>query len=269
MGDREEMSLRIEFLTQDDPLYVLPFFEEFFQHYGSEFEITGVRCSRAMGQRGRKRLAKELLMLYRPAGFVRVVARTIVSRILSKFTRTKHAKRFYGFQQLCRAYGVDYSRIGDPNLPEVLEGLRERRPDVIVSVACPYILKAKLLSVAKLASLNIHHAPLPRYRGMMPTFWQLYHGEQQVGVTVHSMSEKLDGGVAILRDHLSVEPGESLDRLISRSKRHGAHCMAKALRLLKDGTSLADVIVPEEGSYFTFPTRDEIREFHRKGLVAI
>ncbi len=263
------MTMRIEFLTQDDPLYVLPFFEEFFRHYGNQFEITGVRCSRVMGGRGRKRLAKELLALYRPLGFARLAARTVKSNLMAKLPLNRSSERHYGFEQLCRAYGVNYSKVGNPNEAEVVRGLRAQRPDVLVSVACPYLLKSEVLSLPKIASINIHHAPLPRYRGMMPTFWQLYHGEQQVGVTVHTMTERLDEGLVILRDRLDIRAGESLDQLIWRSKRHGAHCMASALHSLEDGRTPGERIVAESGSYFTFPTGEEIREFHRRGHVAI
>lgn len=261
--------MRIEFLTQDDPLYVLPFFEEFLREYGDQFEITAIRCSRAMGGRGRKRLAKELLMLYRPLGFVRIVARTAASRILSKLPKTKSSGHFHGFEQLCSAFGVEYSKIGNPNDHDVIQAIREHQPDIIVSVACPYILKKELLSLTRMGCVNIHHAPLPHYRGMMPTFWQLYHGEKKVGVTVHTMVDKIDEGDVLLRDQLEVIPGESLDQLICRSKKHGAHCMAKALRSLITGELKTEPIIAEQGSYFTFPTGTEIREFHRKGLVAI
>ena len=36
--------MKIEFLTQEDSLYVLPFFEEFLRHYASEFEISRISC---------------------------------------------------------------------------------------------------------------------------------------------------------------------------------------------------------------------------------
>ncbi len=44
----------------------------------------------------------------------------------------------------------------------------------------------------------------------MPTFWQLYHGEQQLGVTIHYMAAKVDEGDALLQESLPVTPGESL-----------------------------------------------------------
>jgi methionyl-tRNA formyltransferase len=104
---------------------------------------------------------------------------------------------------------------------------------------------------------------------MMPTFWQMYHGEPKAGLTVHYMSEKVDEGAALLQEDLNIEPGETLDDLIRRSKRHAAHCLARVLRSIASNTATTLPLNREKGSYFTFPTFAEIREFHRRGLRAI
>jgi methionyl-tRNA formyltransferase len=261
--------MKIEFLTQDDPLYILPFFEEFFRHHSSEFEIAQVSICRVMGKRSRTQLLKELAHLYGPLGFVRVLSRAASARALGALPLGRDAKRFRTLAQLCRAYGVPYKQIASPNAAEFIAEVRQRGSDLMVSVACPYILKDTLLNVPPLGCVNIHHAPLPRYKGMMPTFWQMYHGEKKVGVTIHYMAAKVDEGAALLQEELEIQPGESLDQLIQRSKRHGAHCMARVLHEISAGTQQALTLKQEEGSYFTFPTIEQIREFHRRGFRAI
>ena len=171
--------------------------------------------------------------------------------------------------QLCRAYKIAYQSVQDPNSPAFLESFTNRKCDLLVSVACPYILKKKLLSVPPLGCINIHHAPLPRYRGMMPTFWQLYHGESSVGLTIHSMSEKIDQGYALLQERLPVEDGETLDRLIRRSKRHAAHRLARVLGQIKANSAVTVPLGEDGATYYTFPTSSEIREFQQRGLRAI
>jgi len=261
--------MNIEFLTQDDPLYILPFFEEFFGNYTSEFNITQVSCCRPMGKRSRRKLLKELACLYRPLGFARLVTRAALWRVLGMMPRRRGSSSYYSLAQLCRAYSVPCARVDNPNAPEYAQQLKARGVDLLVSVACPYILKEHLLQVTPLGCINIHHAPLPRYKGMMPTFWQMYHGEQKVGVTVHYMVPKVDEGAALLQSELAIQPGESLDHLIRRSKRHGAHCMAQAIREMADNRQLAVRLDNNKGSYYTFPTFAEMKEFHRRGLRAI
>jgi methionyl-tRNA formyltransferase len=261
--------MRIEFLTQDDPLYILPFFDEFLRCYSPEFDILQISCCPTMGKRSRLQLLRELTALYGVVGFIQLLGMTAKSRILGKLRRNRNARKFYSLEQATRAHGIPYKKIGNPNEASFAESVRERAADVIVSVACPYILKEKLLTVPPRGCVNIHHAPLPRYKGMMPTFWQMFHGEKAVGVTVHFMAAKVDEGAALLQEQLPILPSETLDHLIRRSKRHGAHCMAEALRLLASNSHTSIPLDSGQGSYFTFPTIAEIREFERRGFRAI
>jgi methionyl-tRNA formyltransferase len=261
--------MKIEFLTQEDSLYVLPFFEEFLQNYAGEFEITRISCCRAMGKRSRVQLLQELMWLYGVPGLTKLVAQAGVAKVLSKLPRSRSSQRFYSIEQLARAYGIPYEPVANPNAAEFTGVLQQRSPDLLISVACPYILKEKLLGIPPRGCINIHHAPLPRYKGMMPTFWQLYHGEQQLGVTIHYMAAKVDEGDALLQESLPVTPGESLHNLIRKSKRHGAHCMAKVVRSLQSNKAVPIQMDHAQGSYFTFPKREEALEFRRRGLRAI
>jgi len=261
--------MRIEFLTQDDPLYILPFFDEFLRNYSSEFEILQISCCPTMGKRSRLQLLRELAALYGAWGFIRLLSTLAKSRLLGKLPRSRGAGKFHSLEQLARAFDIPFKKIGNPNADEFVESLRRRAADVTVSVACPYILKEKLLSLPPRGCINIHHAPLPKYKGMMPTFWQMLNGERAVGVTVHFMAAKVDEGDALLQEQLAIEPGETLDHLIRRSKRHGTHCMARALRLLSSNSHTPIPLDSKKGSYFTFPTIAEIREFRRRGFRAI
>lgn len=261
--------MKIEFLTQDDPLYVLPFFDEFVRNYAAEFEILHLATCPTMGKRSRIQMVKELTQLYGVTGIARLVIRLAFSRLAGLLPSKLGARSYATLTQLCRAYGIPHTQIGNPNAAEFMELVRRRAPDLIVSVACPYILKEPILNLAPKGAINIHHAPLPRYKGMMPTFWQMYHGEKTVGLTIHYMVAKLDEGQALLQDEQPFHAGESLDHLIRRSKRHGAHAMAQVLRQLRDGTISPRTMDQSKGSYYTFPTSDEIKEFHRRGLRAI
>lgn len=261
--------MKIVFLTQDDPLYILPFFEEFFLQDLAGIEVAGIFTCKTMGDRGRMRLLRELFQLYGALGLTRLLARAALSRVLAAFPKSKSARRFYSIAQVCRAFSVKHFTIGNPNKDEYRSRIEAAAPDLLVSIACPYILKEKLLQLPPLGGINLHHAPLPRYKGMMPTFWQMYHGERAVGVTIHYMAAKVDAGAALLQEQLAIAENESLDRLIRRSKRHGAHCMLKVLREISNQGQRTWSFDGQTGSYFTFPTAAEMKEFRRRGLRAI
>ena len=166
---------------------------------------------------------------------------------------------------LCRAHGLEVIYQKDIHHPDFLAMLRCLNLDLIISVAAPSIFRSELIDLPRLGCINIHHAPLPRYRGMMPNFWQLYHGEESVGVTIHQINPEIDEGKIILQEQVKVEPDESLDLLIKRTKRLGAHYMVKAIYLLRNGKVQYKENRPGEGSYFSFPTRDDVRRFRQMG----
>lgn len=261
--------MRIEFLADDNPLYVLPFFKEFLEHYVSEFGVTHISLCRPMGKRPRVKLLKQLTALYGPIGIIRLLSRFATARAFGLIPRRPNAKRFYTLAQLCKAYGISCDKITNPNATTFVEAVAKRGSDLLISVACPYILKSRLLNTPRLGCINAHHASLPKYRGMMPTFWQMFHGETTVGITIHYMSEAIDEGYGLLQEELSIQPGETLDHLIRRSKLQAAHCIVRVLRDIECESQKTFTLECSEGSYFTFPTIEQVREFRRRGCRAI
>ncbi|HEY6349370.1 MAG TPA: formyltransferase family protein [Candidatus Angelobacter sp.] len=261
--------MRIVFLTMDDPLYILPFFDEFFRQELGEIEVLGILSCKTMGDRGRMKMLRELYCLYGAGGLARLIFMAFASKIMATMPARKTAARFHSIAQICHALNIPHKLIGNPNKDEYRNEIATLAPDLLVSVACPYILKEKLLELPPLGCINVHHAPLPRYKGMMPTFWQMYHGEKEVGVTIHYMAARVDEGEALLQEQLPIRDGESLDSLIRRTKRHAAHCMLDVLRQIARQTQKTLSLKDRPGSYFTFPTYTEIKEFRRRGFRAM
>lgn len=65
--------------------------------------------------------------------------------------------------------------------------------DVLMAATYHRIIPPHLLARARYG-LNVHPSLLPRYRGPNPFFWVIKQGENTTGVTVHRLSEEVDGG---------------------------------------------------------------------------
>ena len=261
--------MRVTFLTQEDPLYILPFFESFFGLDMETIEVTGIFACRSMGNRKRTKLLRELLSLYGAPGFAKLLGLQAWERLMAMARLSAIVRRHHSLKEVATTYRVPFKRINNPNRPENVACIAAHRPDILVSVACPFILKAPLLTLPTQDALNIHHAPLPRYKGMMPTFWQMFYGENSVGITIHTMSEKLDQGKILHQGSAPILPGETMHQLIRRSKRHGAQVMLQVLKQFAAGSPPPPLTVAEEGSYFTFPTTKQMQAFRSRGLRAI
>jgi methionyl-tRNA formyltransferase len=95
--------------------------------------------------------------------------------------------------------------------PECLKVLTELSPDILVLAGAP-ILKATVLSTAKIAVLNAHPGLLPKYRGVDVILWAVLNGDP-VGVTVHRVDSGIDTGAIVVQERISTEPGDNLESL--------------------------------------------------------
>jgi len=265
MGNSEEMSFNFLFITQDDPFYVRCFFDEFFRIYPDLKEIGAVVVQSPMGKKSTWALVKQMYAFYGLIDFSRMGLRYIKTKSLNKLIQFYPKSEWFDLNHLCRTQNIEVLYQNGLHQPEFLDKLRRQNLDLIVSVAAPTIFKQELIELPRLGCINIHHAPLPRYRGMMPNFWQLYHGEKSVGITIHKINSKIDEGEIILQRQVLINPGESLDALIRRTKRLGAHYMLEAIEMIRNGKVQYKENRPGEGSYFSFPTREDVRKFREMG----
>ncbi|MFC1658438.1 formyltransferase family protein [Candidatus Omnitrophota bacterium] len=244
---------RVLFITQQDPFYIRVFFEEFLKSYPGISRILGVVICPTMAKRSLPKLVKQMYNFYGFRDFLRMALRYFMARI----------KRGT-LKNLLRNHRVSVFKEPDINSDAFLDFCRRQEPDIIVSVAAPQVFREKLLSLPKWGCINIHHSKLPQYRGMMPNFWQMFYDEETAGITVHSINLRIDEGKIILQREIPIIKGESLDSLIKRSKRIGAHCVIEALDLIREDKVSYLPNNPEKGSYFSFPDRKDVLAFRRK-----
>jgi methionyl-tRNA formyltransferase len=260
-----ENKIRILFITQDDPFYVRLFFDEFFKNYARREEIVGVVIAEAMGKKSMGKLARQMFGFYGLKDFVKVGIKFAFYKVMAATGKFMIPGKDFSLTQLCSEYGIEVFPGSDINGKKFLEGLQALKPDLIISVAAPVIFKRELISLPRFGCINIHNGMLPHYRGMLPNFWQMYHDEKQVGITVHEINEHLDDGRILVQEKVDILPHETLDSLIRRTKFLGAHIMARAITALRDGTVAYRDNPASEGSYFSFPTSEHVREFKRNG----
>ncbi len=247
--------LRVLLITEDDPLYVVKFFEVFFAEYPhDEIELIGITISEAFHEPIWK-TARRMLGFYGPIDFVRLCFRFAGVKL-----------RGYNIGKLAREAGVPMVETGSVNDEAYVARVRDAlQPDVIVSVAAPEIFRKGILGAARRRCINIHCGRLPVYRGMMPNFWQLLHGESVATLTVHEMAEKLDAGGIIQTREFPLHERDSLDRVIVGTKQESARLMIEVLQRFVAGEVEAPPLDMTGKKYFSFPKPKDVKEFRRRG----
>ena len=76
----------------------------------------------------------------------------------------------------------------------LIEQLAQLKPDFFVVEDYGLILPTKLLTIPKIACINIHHSLLPKYRGPSPAPSTILAGDSVAGVTIMKMAATVDAG---------------------------------------------------------------------------
>jgi hypothetical protein len=133
-------------------------------------------------------------------------------------------------------------------------GHEEVRGEDFVAFSCFYdrILDRAFIDRCRLA-LNLHAAPLPRYRGMRPVNWALKNGEREHGVTIHGIDEGIDTGPIYSQVKFTIWPDvDEVRDVYARCLRHG-------WTLFTDTMERIDTILPmpqNDDDALTYSGRD-------------
>jgi methionyl-tRNA formyltransferase len=246
--------LRVHFVTEDDPLYVIRFFDVFFAEYPrDQLEIVGVTVA-APFRETRAATARRILSLYGALGFLRLLKRVAAAKL-----------RRRSIAALARREEISLLPTRSVNDPTYVTSVRALEPDVIVSVAAPELFRHELLSVPRLGCINLHSGRLPTYRGMMPTFWQMLEGERHATVTVHEMAPEVDAGRVLGTVTCAIERRDSVDRVMAEAKIAGARLVIRVLGELATGTATPRRLEMSEAAYYSFPRRHHAADLRRRG----
>lgn len=247
--------MRIAILTADEPLY-LPYTLE------------------PVLRRWRKKVAF-VAFVSQPIGILRRIRNFISFLGLSPFLRLTlmslgrelllHKNAPLPVGNLCRQLGLQIVRVRRINGESFQKLLSEVEVDLLVSVGCPQIIGKKLLALPRFGTINVHCAPLPKYRGLMPTFWSLALNETYNGVTVHFVNECIDDGPIILQRQFKIPPNDSLHEALIRAKKEAGKALLEALSFFEDGKVPQLPNPRDKATYFSFPDRKARKMFLSTG----
>ena len=98
----------------------------------------------------------------------------------------------------------------------VLEALREAGVELVVLAGFMRLVGPVLLAAYRGRMINLHPSLLPAFKGKDAIGQAFAAGVGETGVSVHYVSEALDGGEVIAQARVAVLPGEDLVSLEAR-----------------------------------------------------
>lgn len=115
-------------------------------------------------------------------------------------------------------FTVDHSRYGSREEFDgaLMAEIRRHNPDLIVLAGFMRILTTDFVRALRGTMLNVHPSLLPKYTGLNTHQRALDAGEKIHGVSVHFVTEELDGGPVVAQAEVSVAPDDTPESLAEK-----------------------------------------------------
>ena len=91
------------------------------------------------------------------------------------------------------------------NLKTKNPALKIPEADIYIVAAYGKIIPVDIINSPKFGSLNIHPSLLPRWRGPSPIQYTILNGDEETGVTIIKMDEKMDHGPIVIKSKVKTQ----------------------------------------------------------------
>ena len=129
--------------------------------------------------------------------------------------------------------------------PELIENLKNLKPDFFVTFAFGQILSQDVLDVPKYETINLHASMLPKYRGANPIQRVIINGEKETGICTMITELGLDCGDVCMREVISIGDDMTCEELYNKISEDSPELIEKTLIGLVENS-----IIPEPQSEY-------------------
>lgn len=251
---------------QNDPFYLPKVLDKYLREFADSTVGINIQ-SVAMGKRTVVQTAIELLKLYGPHYFQWKFRHYVIARLKAKLFNglLGSTVRCYNIASVAKKYGVAVNDADNVNSDEFRALLRQRKVDLIVSISGTQFYGKRLRQQTPAGIINCHGALLPKYRGLMPSFWTLSNNEAEGGVSVHFIDAALDNGPIVVQRRYRIHPRDTLEDIMARGKDMAAEAIIEAVRAIEAGNPPLIDNPAEEATNFSVPTRADVKRFRTAG----
>ena len=249
---------KIIIITQDEPIFIARSIELLIRRLPKEFCVSGVIILDGSPFGARKSFLQKILGTARIFGFHFLFVYGV------KFLVAKASKR--DLKRVLAEFGIKIISAGaDINSSKSRKAIAAEDPDLLISITANQIFGEKLLKIPKLCTLNLHSSLLPKYRGLLPTFWALKDGVKSTGVSVFEVDGGIDSGPIVVQKKISIDVKLTQWRLIEFTKYMGVEAMIEALSVIYSGNKKRLQNDKHASTYRRFPTQNDVKYFKQSG----
>lgn len=125
-------------------------------------------------------------------------------------------------------------KLRDESLVEVL---KKTAPDFLVVASYGKMVPNSMLTLPKIAPLNVHPSLLPKYRGASPIQSAILSGDRQTGVSIAEVTPELDAGDLFGQVTVAMSENENSEELSARLAALGGRLVLEVMDRFERGES--------------------------------
>jgi methionyl-tRNA formyltransferase len=159
---------------------------------------------------------------------------------------------------LARMTGTPVINLYAP-IAQCVHEISQLRPDIVIVSCFERILPTEILSLPKYGCFNLHPSLLPAYRGPVPLFWQFHDAAENIGISLHRMTSKIDAGPVVAQAPVKLPDGVSNMVATSMLAEKGTELLMRFLDHDEHGDVIERIQDERAASYMGFPHDDDFR----------
>lgn len=250
--------MKLIILTQDDPFYLPESIDYFLNTLPKKFKVQAIALLPQTVSGNKQSFFLKVFDTFKIFGFWFFFKYSIKYIIQKKIK--KHTINKISHKHNLPIYEVSGSINNEVNLNYI----RKFSPDILVSIGASQIFKKELIDLAPHGCLNLHTGLLPKYRGLMPTFWAMLNNENKIGISIFEVDEGIDSGPILIQKTIDIN-SETHSEIIKKTKKLGMDSIIEAINLKNIGGYSTLENDASKSSYFGFPTRKDVKIFLKSG----
>ena len=108
--------------------------------------------------------------------------------------------------------------------------------DLFVIVAFKF-LPDSIINIPKHGSINIHPSVLPKYRGSSPIQYALLNGDNETGVSIIHLNDRIDSGAILGQKIINIGPTENFGEMYKKLGKLSSELLIKVINDIKNKKS--------------------------------
>ena len=250
--------MRVVIITQNEPFYLSNNLKYLFKLLPKNVVVTGCVVNNVSPFGKQESFFKKSIKTLNIFGFKFFIHYSI-KYIFNFF---KNSKNIYTLLKKNKISIIKLHK--NINHKESVAIIKSYKPDLLVSILGNQIFKKPIINLAHLGCLNLHTALLPKYRGLMPSFWVLKNNEKYTGVSVFFVDEGIDSGPIIVQKKFKIHQMTQKE-LIIYSKKLGMEAIAEAIKLIQTKKVRLIKNDSKKKTYYSFPKKEDVKIFLENG----